>query len=394
MSLEGESANNGASRTYKVVAFNDAGDSPDSDTDTGYRGVGSLSYQWQRSSGDSDADYSNIAGATTENYDDTDSPAPTITPGTADASDGTSTSHVTLTLSGETGNDGVGRYFQCVLNAEGAAEQTSAPNRGYRGTDTLSRQWRYSEDGITYYDLVGATSTPWNDTTAPAPTITGGTSAATDGTYTTKVVLSLNGEAANVGDTWYYLCKVSMLGAATQDSSSDTGYKGVGSLNYQWYYSTNDIDYNVLTGATSDPWDDTTAPKPTIDAGTASASDGTEPYHVVISLSGHSVSNGDTWYYKCYLTTTGATPQYSTTNTGYKGTDTLGLQGQRSAADSDADYSNITGATSTPYNDTGGVHGPDGRYYQWEVNMTGADTQTSTSDRGYKTKVTSPTVTS
>ena len=48
LSLSGTVANNGTSRTYKVVAFNDAGDSPDSDTDTGYRGVGGLTYQWQR----------------------------------------------------------------------------------------------------------------------------------------------------------------------------------------------------------------------------------------------------------------------------------------------------------------------------------------------------------
>jgi hypothetical protein len=69
----------------------------------GYVGVGSLSYQWQRSAADSDADYSNIGGAITESYDDTGAPA-----------------------------DGSGRYYKAILNATGATQQSSSVNRGYR----------------------------------------------------------------------------------------------------------------------------------------------------------------------------------------------------------------------------------------------------------------------
>lgn len=105
LSLSGTSTNNGATHTYKVRAKNEIGESPDSDTDTGYRGVGSLSYQWQRSAADSDADYSNIVGATTVAYNDTGAP-----------------------------ENGDGRYYQCVLNATGATENTSASDRGYRDT--------------------------------------------------------------------------------------------------------------------------------------------------------------------------------------------------------------------------------------------------------------------
>ena len=103
LSLSGQSANNGSSRTYKVVAFNGAGDSPDSNTDNGYRGVGSLTYQWQRSAADADASYSDISGATTASYNDTGAPA-----------------------------NGDGRYYHCVLNATGASQQTSTSDRGYR----------------------------------------------------------------------------------------------------------------------------------------------------------------------------------------------------------------------------------------------------------------------
>lgn len=101
LSLSGESANNGASRTYKVIALNATGDSDASGTNAGYRGVGSLTYQWQISAADSDADYSNISGATTEPYN-----------------------HPVAHSDG--------RYYQCVENATGASEQTSSADRGWR----------------------------------------------------------------------------------------------------------------------------------------------------------------------------------------------------------------------------------------------------------------------
>lgn len=200
LSLSGTSTSNGASRTYKVKALNGSGDSGDSNTDTGYRGVGSLTYQWQRSAADSNAEYSNIAGAEAETHDDTGAPAPTVTPGAADASDGTSVDHVTLTLSGHTGSDGEGRYYQCVLNADGAVEQTSAFNRGYRGASELSLQWQRSgaDSDANYGDIGGATSNPYNDT-----------------------------DGVSDPDGRYYKCVVSMTGADNQTSSVDRGYKAV-----------------------------------------------------------------------------------------------------------------------------------------------------------------------
>ena len=105
VSLAAEATTNGAARTYKVVAFNAVGDSPDSATDTGYRGVGAITYQWQKSAGDSDADYSNVTGGTTDPYNDTSAPY-----------------------------DESGRYYQCEVSALGASDtpQTSTSDRGYR----------------------------------------------------------------------------------------------------------------------------------------------------------------------------------------------------------------------------------------------------------------------
>lgn len=200
LSLAGEATTNGASRTYKVVAVNATGNSADSATDTGYRGVGAFSYQWQRSAGDSDASYSDISGATTDPYNDTGGAAPTITGGTVTASDGTSGAHITLSVAGEAGNNAAGRYYKCLVSAVDASNnpQTSDNNRGYRGTTTLTYQWQRSaaDSDASYSPLGGATTDPYDDTTAPV-----------DGS-----------------GRWYY-CVVSMAGASDQDTSNhDRGY--------------------------------------------------------------------------------------------------------------------------------------------------------------------------
>ncbi|MBA7551638.1 hypothetical protein ES705_44186 [subsurface metagenome] len=103
LSIAGESANVGSSISYKVKAWNAAGYGAESATNAGYRGVGELTFQWHRSSGDADEDYSSIDGATTDPYNDTGAPA-----------------------------DGSGRYYKCVENATGASEQTTNADRGYR----------------------------------------------------------------------------------------------------------------------------------------------------------------------------------------------------------------------------------------------------------------------
>lgn len=119
LNLDGESANNGVTYTYKVKAKNIIGESGYSGTDTGYRGVGTLMYQWQRSAADSDENYSNIDGATTESYNDIDAPA-----------------------------SGVGRYYKCVENATGAVEQTSTPDRGYKMVLVASKMAQYRQRRI------------------------------------------------------------------------------------------------------------------------------------------------------------------------------------------------------------------------------------------------------
>ncbi len=138
LSLSATSTNNGTTHTYIVVASNTTGNSASSTTNTGYRGVGPLTYQWQRSAGDSDASYLNIDGATTASYNDTGAPA-----------------------------DGSGRYYKCVENAAGATEQTSTANRGYRavvGTVSCSSNISSTDFG-TLTDASISTAAPNASTT-------------------------------------------------------------------------------------------------------------------------------------------------------------------------------------------------------------------------------------
>jgi hypothetical protein len=476
LSLSGTSTNNGTSRTYKVVAFNATGNSSDSSTNAGYRGVGSLTYQWQKSAADSNTDYSNIVGATSSTHNDTAAPAPTITAGTAAASDGTSQSYVTLSLSGETASNGEGRYYKCVLDAEGAEQATSAYNRGYRGTTTLTYQWQRSaaDSDADYSAIDGGTTDPYNDTGAPSDgsgryfkcvvSMTGATpqtstadrgyriatpdvdtDAATSIEATTAtgngeiVDLRSGGNCTRRGFKWgtstgvygndvyedgdfgigtytlsltslptgttiYYIAyATSAIGtgegaevtfltkpaAPTNVAATDGTYsnkvtitwtKATGATGYKVYEGSNLLDTlgNVAT------YDDTAASAPTITPGTAAASDGTSYSYVTLSLSGESASNGSSRTYKVVAFNDTGNSADSSTDTGYKGTTTLTYQWQRSAADSDADYSNISGAVTDPFNDTSAPSTGNGRYFKCVVSMTGATSQTSTADRGYR----------
>jgi len=293
LSLSGSTANDGTTYTYKVVASNATGNSVDSATDTGYRKAGSLTYQWQRSAADSDATYSDIIGATGSTYADSGAPGPSVTAGTASATDGSATDKITLNISGASANNGAGRYYKCILNATGATQAISVTNRGYRGVGSLLYQWyRSSGTGDTGYGILsGATSVPYDDTTAPAPTITAGSASATDGASLYNVGLSVSGQSANAGAARYYYATVGATGASSADTNHDQGNIGVGSLTYQWQRSAADSDatYSDIIGATTAGYSDVDAP-----------------------------ADGSGRYYKVVENATGATQQISASNRGYR----------------------------------------------------------------------------
>ncbi len=329
-------------------------------------------------------------------YDDTGADAPTITPGSAVASDGSSTAHVALSVEGESANVGTTHTYKVVAFNDGGDSPDSDTDTGYRGVGELSYQWyRSSGTGDSDFSVIGGgTTDPYNDTGAPAPTITPGNAIASDGSSTDYVALSINGESANVGESRYYYCTLSATGASSQSTTHDSGYRGVGELTYQWQRSSgdSDADYENISGATTESYNDEGAPAPTVTPGNAIASDGASTSYVILDLEGEQGNAGDGRYFRCILNADGATEQTTGSDRGYRGTGSLTYQWYRSAADSDDNYSIITGATSVPYHDTDGVIEPDGRYYCCQVDMAGAEAQNSTSDRGYKLAIVIPTV--
>ena len=140
LSLSGTSVTQAAGRYFKCLVSATGAADQYSTVDRGYNGVGTLTYLWYRSAADSDATYSSL-GITTSTYSDTGAPAPTVTPGTASATDGTGGNGVLdLSLSGASANIGAGRYYKCLLTATGATNSGgySTVDRGYRAVGSLT----------------------------------------------------------------------------------------------------------------------------------------------------------------------------------------------------------------------------------------------------------------
>lgn len=265
-----------------------------------------------------------------------------------------------------------------------ATDGSSSENVTITWTKVINATGYYvRRDGVQVSGLLGDVAT-YTDTTADAPTITPGSSVATDGSSTSNVSLSISGLVSNNGTAHAYDVVANNAAGNSTASDNDTGFRGTTTLTYQWYISAGDSDasYSIIAGATSPTYTDNTSPSGNITAGTASASDATSLTVVVLSLSGELANDGAGRYWKAEISMTGASSQNSTADRGYKGIGTLTYQWQRSAADSDAAYSNIIGATTDPYNDTGGVASPDGRYYRCVLNADGATQTTSSADRG------------
>ena len=321
-------------------------------------------------------------------YDDTTAtPAVIGNAGVASASDGTSTAHVTLSLAGEATATTSYTYKLKAFNATGDSVD-SGTDTGYRGVGAITYQWQVDSGGG-FGNIVGGTTDPYDYVGAEAGTITAGNAVASDGTSTAHVTLSLAGDSVNNGSTWNYRCVVSALGAdnSPQNSSTNTGYRGTDIVTYQWQVDSGG-GFGNIAGGTTEPYNYVGADAPTVTSGNATASDGTSAAHVTLSVTGETGNNGAIWDYLCTVTGAWASnsPQTSGNNTGYRGTAALTYEWFRSAADADAAYGSIAGegGTTDPYNDTNGAVDPDGRWYYAEVSMSGAVTQDTTHNRGYR----------
>ena len=186
-------------------------------------------------------------------------------------------------------------------------------------------------------------------TTAPSVPNPPSDVAATDGTYTDKVVITWT---RSVSATGYAVFRV---------GTNVSGLLG-------------DVATYNHTGAYA----------PTISPGTPTASAGTVVAHVALRLSGQNANVGSLGSYSVGAVNANGMGDLSTANTGYRGVGTLTYQWQRSAADSNTNFSNISGATTASYNDTGAPADGSGRYYRCYLTAAGAPLQYTAGVRGYR----------
>jgi hypothetical protein len=235
-------------------------------------------------------------------------------------------------------NNGNGTFAAKVDYTTAASPQSVAigdlNNDGKR--DLVSANW--SSDKV---------SVLINNSTDPPPSSAPANFIATDGTYTDKVALSWN----------------AVSGATGYDVWNGSVWIDVG---------------NVLT------YDDTAAPAPTINQNSTSASDGTSATYVTLNSTA-GTSAGSVIAYKVRAYNAGGDGPESGTENGNRGVGSLTYQWQRSAGDSDGSYSNLSGAVTSPFNDTTAPADVLGRYYKVILNASGAGQVTSSADRGFRT---------
>lgn len=130
-----------------------------------------------------------------QTYDDETADPPTITGGTAAATDGSSETATTLTLTGATTNHGPSYSYTVTATDGEAISDNSTEATGYRHPGTLTLAWFRGTDDITFGTDLSGTTNPFDDTTGEAGTV------------------------------YYYRATLSAAGAENVNSASDTGYK-------------------------------------------------------------------------------------------------------------------------------------------------------------------------
>jgi formylglycine-generating enzyme required for sulfatase activity len=155
----------GTAAAYVVAAVNPAGEGPRSASDSGNRAGFPLTGYEVRI----DAGSSWVPVGTSTNYSDTDAPAGAITLSELAASDGTSVDHVTLSATVGTTPGATRTYEVRAVNAAGPGPGSTVVSRQRLvGVPSLQRQRSSGPTASGFSNIAGATTTPFNDTGAPA----------------------------------------------------------------------------------------------------------------------------------------------------------------------------------------------------------------------------------
>ncbi|MCU0429862.1 MAG: hypothetical protein MUF42_07795, partial [Cytophagaceae bacterium] len=217
-------------------------------------GNGIYAYQWQSSSDNST--FTDIGGATAQNYD------PSIISATTYYRRGVSsggcaltyTSSVQITIEPAIANNTISAAQTFCSSGDPANLNGSIPTGG---TGLYSFQWQSSPDNSTFTDIPGATFQNYDPTTISATTyyrrgISSGTCAMT---YSGSVQITIEPSLAN--NTISAAQTFCGSGDPTQlNGSLPTGGNGV--YSYQWQSSSNNITFTDISGATLQNYDPST----------------------------------------------------------------------------------------------------------------------------------------
>lgn len=314
---------------------------------------GTITYQWQSSSNNSD--WSNISGATSASYT-----TPTSTVGTVyyrcvatatkdGVSKSTNSNSASVVVSATPTPSISTQPTSKSVNVAGTASLSVAATSA---SGTLSYQWYSSTDNSTFNAISDATSTSYSATTSSPGTKY----------YKVRVTNTLNGYTAYTDSSSVSVVVSVAAPTITTHPSSLTVKRGAtatlsvaatapyGTLSYQWQSSSSNSSFSNITGATSASY---TAP---------TSSTGVVYYRCVVKATYSGTSSGNTYSNSASVSTDATPAPVITANPSNKSviTGTTGqtisvtatgnsLSYQWQSLTNNSAWSNVSGATSSSY---------------------------------------------
>ncbi|MBA2664440.1 MAG: hypothetical protein H0U74_19290 [Bradymonadaceae bacterium] len=204
---------------------------------------------------------------------------------------------------------------------------------------------------------------------------------ATAGTHTDFVRVSWPAATATLGAMHTYRVVAVYPDAQSTSSAGVVGYRDAFALGRYELSIEGGTFFDVGAALV---YDHTSAPLGTIVPSVATAGQGQNAAHVALALSGPATVETRSQRYVLRAVNAAGTGATSPQATGYRGVTGVTYQWQRSAADSNADFTDLVGAQATTFNDTTAPADASARYYRARINAQGAPTQHSNAVVGFR----------
>ncbi|TXD39366.1 fibronectin type III domain-containing protein [Lujinxingia vulgaris] len=256
--------------------------------------------------------------------------------------------------------------------------------------DVITLSWDEAAGIVEYEVLRDGTSiavvseTTYADEDAPAGTLSGYEDlAATQGTETGGVRLTWSAATGSAGDELSYEIIASYPDADSDPSDAVTAQLPAPTpTSYEVQIDDGTwIDVGLVTD-----YLDEDAPEGTITAGTTEVSAGDFADRVELSISGSTTADGQPRQYRVRALADANAGAPSPQVSGFRGTEDLTYQWQRTSSDQDqeGDYQDISGATSATYSDFDAPATGETRFYRVVLSAPGAPSVTTPGQAGYR----------